>query len=102
MKVYSNELKKKMCLLRKEKKEPTSSIAKLYNVPLKTFEKWITAYNKNPRVFDDVKITKYDCCRLSHEKRYDYNHLTKEELILKLKEKDEEITKLKKRLDENK
>ena len=27
------------------------------NVPLKTFENWITAYNKNPRIFDPDYVT---------------------------------------------
>ena len=37
--------------------ESTIATANKLNIPLKTFEKWITAYNKNPRVFDSDYIS---------------------------------------------
>ena len=35
----------------------TIKIAEEFNVPLKTFEKWITAYNKDPHCFDPDYIS---------------------------------------------
>ncbi len=37
--------------------ESTMDTAKKLNIPLKTFEKWITAYNKNNKVFDSDYIS---------------------------------------------
>lgn len=54
---YSNEFKKMATELVLIGKESTTSTAKRLNIPLKTFEKWITAYNKNNRVFDSDYIS---------------------------------------------
>ncbi len=49
---YSNETKKMVTELILIGHESTSLTAKKFDIPLKTLEKWITSYNKNPRVFD--------------------------------------------------
>ena len=36
----------------KKATKSTKKTAEKYNVPLKTFEKWITKYNKEPEYFD--------------------------------------------------
>ena len=38
-------------------KQSTLKTAQDLKIPLKTFEKWITAYNKNNKVFDSDYIT---------------------------------------------
>lgn len=54
---YSNEFKKMATELVLIAKESTIETAKKLNVPLKTFEKWITIYNKNPRAFDSDYVS---------------------------------------------
>ena len=49
---YNTELKKKLCELICLHNASTIKTAEEYNVPLKTLEKWITAYNKNNHCFD--------------------------------------------------
>lgn len=49
---YSNEFKKMALDLIKISKQSTIKTAKDLNIPLKTLEKWITAYNKNNKIFD--------------------------------------------------
>ncbi len=53
--VYENSLKKKIVKLIVECGAPTKRTAEGYNIPLKTLEKWITAYNKNNHCFDDYE-----------------------------------------------
>lgn len=54
---YSNDFKKMAVELVLISKQSTSKTAKDLKVPLKTFEKWITAYNKNNKIFDDNYIS---------------------------------------------
>ena len=42
---YNRELKKELCEKICVNKNSTINTAKEYNIPLKTLEKWITAYN---------------------------------------------------------
>ena len=49
---YTRAFKKKVVLEVKRKGASTKKTAEKYNVPLKTFEKWITKYNKEPEYFD--------------------------------------------------
>lgn len=49
---YDKKFKKKLAELVCIKKESTKKTAEKYDVPLKTFEKWITKYNKDPEYFD--------------------------------------------------
>ena len=50
--MYSNSLKKQMCEEICVNGASTIKTANKYNVPLKTLEKWITTYHKNPNYFD--------------------------------------------------
>lgn len=54
---YSNEFKKMATELVIISKQSTLKTAQDLKIPLKTFEKWITAYNKNNKVFDSDYIT---------------------------------------------
>lgn len=54
---YSNDFKKMAVELVVIGKDSTSKTADNLNIPLKTFEKWITAYNKNNKVFDSDYIS---------------------------------------------
>ena len=49
---YSIELKKKLCEQICLNNASTIKTAEEYNIPLRTLEKWITAFNKNGRCFD--------------------------------------------------
>ena len=54
---YTNEFKKMAVELVTISKQSTAKTADDLKVPLKTFEKWITAYNKNNKVYDSDYIT---------------------------------------------
>jgi transposase-like protein len=54
---YSTEFKKMATELIIISKQSTIKTAKDLNVPLKTLEKWITAYNKNNKIFDSDYIS---------------------------------------------
>lgn len=47
MKKYTDEFKKKLCEMICINHNSTCKTAKGYGAPLKTLEKWITAYNIN-------------------------------------------------------
>lgn len=51
-KKYSNELKSMVCNLICNEHASTSLTAQQFDIPLKTLEKWITAYNKNRNIFN--------------------------------------------------
>ena len=53
VRAYSNELKNKICIRICRNRESTSLVAKEMEIPLKTVEKWVTAYYKDSRVFDE-------------------------------------------------
>ena len=55
---YSREFKKMAVELVAIAKQSTSKTADDLKIPLKTFEKWITAYNKNDKVFDGDFVSK--------------------------------------------
>ena len=89
-------LKKKLCEEICFNHVSTIKTAEEYNVPLKTLEKWITAFNKDNHCFDPkiefindfklINIPKDDC----------YDDLSIDELKNILMKKDIEITRLKK------
>lgn len=54
---YDTEFKKMAVELIKISNQSTSKTAKDLNIPLKTLEKWITAYNKNSHIFDSDYIS---------------------------------------------
>ena len=49
---YTKAFKKKLVEEVKIKKKSTKKTALENDVPLKTFEKWITKYNKDPEYFE--------------------------------------------------
>ena len=71
----------------------TIKTAEDYSIPLKTLEKWITSYNKNPNCFDFNDLI--DDFRLiepiNSSKLYD--NMSNEELKLQLMKKDIEIAR---------
>ena len=74
---YSRDFKNMITHFIVVDKHSTLKTAQQFDIPLKTLEKWITAYNKDPNVFNE-------------------NYLSKEQQILELKK---EISKLKKEND---
>lgn len=63
VRAYSNELKNKICVRICKKRESTSMVAKEMDIPLKTVEKWVTAYYKDPKVLrcrKDISLKKED------------------------------------------
>ena len=86
--VYSNAFKKSLAQQVVEDKCSTKGIAEAYGVPLKTLEKWITAYRKDITVFnksDDFYK------QLRKERAEQYDDLMKEELIQLCKKKQAQI-----------
>ena len=74
---YSNDFKKMAVELVVISKQSTIKTARDLHIPLKTFEKWITAYNKNHHCFDS-------------------DYISPEQQIIKLKKR---ITELEKTID---
>ena len=54
---YTIELKRKLCTDICFNGKSTIKTAEEYNVPLKTLEKWITAFNKDNHCFDSDYLT---------------------------------------------
>ena len=86
--VYSNAFKKSLAQQVVEDKCSTKGIAEAYGVPLKTLEKWITAYRKDITVFDKSDDF-YK--QLQKERAEQYDDLMKEELIQLCKKKQAQI-----------
>lgn len=57
---YSRHFKKMIVELINIQGHSTSKTAEEFNVPLKTLEKWITAYNKDNHCFDPDYISPQD------------------------------------------
>lgn len=94
---YSRELKKELCEKICINGDSTLKIANEYNIPIKTFEKWITAYNKDNHCFDPIIETVTDIKIIDNTNNtIDYNDLSTDELKHELMKKDIEIERLKK------
>ena len=79
--IYNRELKKVLCEKICINKYSTINTAKEYNVPLKTLEKWITAYNKDNHCFDPISQTVTDINLINNINNFiDYNDLSIDEL----------------------
>ncbi len=52
---YTKEFKLKVVEIIKKNNRSTKETAMNYNIPLKTLEKWITAYNKDNTCFNTKK-----------------------------------------------
>lgn len=93
---YNSDLKKKLCTNICFNGKSTIKTAEEYNVPLKTLEKWITAFNKDNHCFDP-KIEENDLKIIdSFTSNNSYDDLSNEELKKQLMKKDIEIARLKK------
>jgi len=93
---YSRELKKDLCEKICTHGFSTLKTANEYNVPIKTLEKWITAYNKDNHCFDPIIEIQNDFKPLDKISNIDYNDLSNDELKQELMKKDIEIARLKK------
>ena len=69
---YDRNFKSMIINLIVNEKHSTSATAKQFDIPLKTLEKWITAYNKDPNVFNE-------------------DYLSKEQQIIELKKKNSKL-----------
>ena len=93
---YTFELKRKLCIAICLNGKSTIKTAEEYNIPLKTLEKWITAFNKDNHCFDP-KIEENDFKTIdSFTSNNYYDDLSNEELKKQLMKKDIEIARLKK------
>lgn len=94
---YSRELKKELCEKICIHGYSMLKTANEYNIPIKTFEKWITAYNKNNHCFDPIVETVTDVKVVDNiNNTINYNDLSMEELKHELMKKDIQIERLKK------
>lgn len=93
---YSIELKKKLCEQICLNHTSTIKTAEEYNVPLKTLEKWITAFNKDNHCFDPRIEIANDFKIIDEPKDSNYDDLSLDELKRQLMKKDIEIARLKK------
>lgn len=92
---YTNDLKKYMCIDVCVNGKSTMKTAEVNAVPLKTFEKWITAFRKDPTCFNDTKKSKVHIIKpVVRETPYD--SLSNDDLKMQLMLKDIEIARLKK------
>lgn len=92
---YTIALKRKLCIDICLNGKSTIKTAEEYNVPLKTLEKWITAFNKDTHCFDS-KVEENDFKIIdSSTFNSSYDDLSVDELKKKLMRKDIEIARLK-------
>jgi transposase-like protein len=77
---YDNNFKSMIINLIANEKHSTIKTAEQFDIPLKTLEKWITAYNKDNRVFDaDYKSQ----AQIIHDLKRKISSLEKDNEILK-------------------
>lgn len=93
---YNRELKKQLCQNICINGFSTIKTAQEFNVPLKTLEKWITAFNKDNHCFDPIIETNNDFKFINSQNNESYNDLSNDELKLLIMKKDIEIARLKK------
>lgn len=93
---YTIELKRKLCIDICFNGKSTIKTAEEYNIPLKTLEKWITAFNKDNHCFDPkIEESVFKPIDLpSSDSSYD--DLSIDDLKKQLMKKDIEIARLKK------
>ena len=92
---YTNRLKQEVCRTICDDGASTIYTAEHFNIPLKTVEKWITAYNKNPNCFKaqgDIRFAK----GMKPVDMKQYSSLSREQLRQELLKRDVELTRLKK------
>ena len=94
--LYDNNLKKKLCEEVCFNGKSTIITAKDYSIPLKTFEKWITAFNKDSHCFDSIDDSHNPHFFFSSDSDLIYDDMSNVELKNILLKKDIEIARLKK------
>lgn len=92
---YSKKIKKHICESICLEGNSTIKTAEDYAIPLKTLEKWITSYHKNPKCFDDDKNNEI-YIKANIKLATPYDDLSDDELRETLMRKDIEIARLKK------
>lgn len=93
---YNIELKKKLCEDICINGKSTLKTANEYNIPIKTLEKWITAFNKDNHCFDSKIEIINDFKIVNKPNDSYYDDLSFDELKKQLMKKDIEIARLKK------
>ena len=93
---YNRELKKKLCEGICFNGLSTLKTANENNVPIKTLEKWITAFNKDNHCFDPIIETVTDFKFIDDINNSNYEDLSNDELRTVIMKKDIEIARLKK------
>ena len=94
--LYENCLKKEICEKICFNGNSTIKTAKNYDIPLKTIEKWITAFRKDPHCFDNISKKSDHFILSQRENALLYDEMSNDELKKILMKKDIEITRLKK------
>ncbi len=92
---YKNILKKKLCEEICFDGKSTIRTANAYSIPLKTLEKWITAFNKSQHCFDSDAVSDFHFVN-SDNLLPNYDDMSNEELKKQLLKKDIELARLKK------
>ena len=93
---YNIGLKKKLCEDICINGKSTLKTANEYNIPIKTLEKWITAFNKDNHCFDSKIEIINDFKIVNKPNDSYYDDLSFDELKKQLMKKDIEIARLKK------
>lgn len=89
---YNIETKNQVTKEKRENGLTTEEIAKKYSIPLKTVEKWVTAYNKDPTVYmNSEKETSLEKLQKENAKLRRDNNILKKTLS-KLAAKDTSFT----------
>ena len=97
MSQYPNSLKKQVCSDICFNKKSTIKMAEDFSIPLKTLEKWITAFNKNPNCFDEPNFFDFHFVSSpSYNTDFNYDDLSIDELKKLILKKDIELARLKK------
>ena len=91
---YSRDFKKMTVELIKIQGHSTIKTAQKYNVPLKTLENWITAFNKDNHCFDSDDVSDFHLVNPIYDDSYD--DLNIDELKHLLLKRDIEVARLKK------
>ena len=93
---YPLIIKNEVCSMICDNGASTTYIAEQYNIPLKTIENWVTAYNKNPDCFK-IKPNRFKPVNEDRmTKKKQYSDMSKEELRLEIMRRDVELARLKK------
>lgn len=93
---YSRELKKQLCENICINGHSTLKTSQQFNVPIKTLEKWITAFNKDNHCFDPIIETDDNFKLIDNPSNINYDDLSTDDLKKEIMKKDIEIARLKK------